>query len=182
MIIGLTGLARSGKDTVADYLVRKHGFKKIVFSDLLKEEAVKRGMPTDKMTLSYLGSLLREEKGNAVLAKMVVSRINPEEDYVIVGFRSPEEVDYVRNEVMDFVLVRVDAENALRFKRRSPADPQEKEKFFSRDDYDMATKGLAKVLDMADYVIQNNGTLEELYQNVENLLERLRGGSWTTSA
>lgn len=37
MIIGLSGYARSGKDTVADHLVEIHGFKKIAFAKLLKD-------------------------------------------------------------------------------------------------------------------------------------------------
>lgn len=37
MIVGLTGYARSGKDTIADFLVKEHGFKKIAFADPLRE-------------------------------------------------------------------------------------------------------------------------------------------------
>ena len=36
-IVGLTGLARSGKTTVAQYLVEKHGFTLLNFADPLKE-------------------------------------------------------------------------------------------------------------------------------------------------
>lgn len=36
MIIGLTGYAQSGKSTVADYLVKKHGFTLIKFAGPLK--------------------------------------------------------------------------------------------------------------------------------------------------
>lgn len=39
MIIGLGYQARSGKDTVADYLVLKHGFIKTAFAAALKEAA-----------------------------------------------------------------------------------------------------------------------------------------------
>lgn len=37
IIIGISGKARSGKDTVADILVRKYGFIKIAFADSLKD-------------------------------------------------------------------------------------------------------------------------------------------------
>jgi hypothetical protein len=37
MIIGLAGVARSGKDTLADYLVDNHGFVKVAFADPMRE-------------------------------------------------------------------------------------------------------------------------------------------------
>lgn len=37
MIIGLSGYARSGKDTVADYLVENHGFVKLSFATPMRE-------------------------------------------------------------------------------------------------------------------------------------------------
>lgn len=38
MVVGLTGLPRSGKDTVADYLVQEYGFTKFAFADAVYEE------------------------------------------------------------------------------------------------------------------------------------------------
>jgi len=37
MIIGISGLIGSGKDTVADYLIKNHNFVKISFADKLKD-------------------------------------------------------------------------------------------------------------------------------------------------
>jgi len=37
MIIGLSGYARTGKDTVADILVKEHGFTKVSFADPMRE-------------------------------------------------------------------------------------------------------------------------------------------------
>lgn len=39
LLIGLSGYARSGKDTVADILVAEHGFKRVAFADKLKAVA-----------------------------------------------------------------------------------------------------------------------------------------------
>jgi hypothetical protein len=40
VVIGLTGKARSGKDTAAGYLVREHGFTRIGYADAVKEMAL----------------------------------------------------------------------------------------------------------------------------------------------
>ncbi|CAB4137759.1 hypothetical protein UFOVP325_85 [uncultured Caudovirales phage] len=37
MIIGLSGYARSGKDTVANYLIENHGFTRLAFADPMRE-------------------------------------------------------------------------------------------------------------------------------------------------
>jgi cytidylate kinase len=37
MIIGLTGYAQSGKDTVASILVEKYGFKRVAFADKIRD-------------------------------------------------------------------------------------------------------------------------------------------------
>jgi hypothetical protein len=37
MLVGLAGYARSGKDTVANYLVDKHGFTRVAFADPMRE-------------------------------------------------------------------------------------------------------------------------------------------------
>lgn len=38
IVIGLTGLAGAGKDTVADYLVEQHNFTKLAYADTLRAE------------------------------------------------------------------------------------------------------------------------------------------------
>lgn len=174
MIIGLTGLASSGKDTVAEYLKEKYGFSVLVFSNVLVEEAKKRGIEPTKMNLSILGDELRATLGNAALAKKLLEEIDPEKDYVISGFRSPEEVYAIQNEVIDFFLVLVDTDKATRFKRRRPDDPQTEKEFFERDERDIKNKGMGKVMEMADYVLPNNGSLEELHKKIDEMLAKVR--------
>lgn len=40
IVVGLTGLKRSGKDTVADRLVEEHGFVKVAYADPLRDMAL----------------------------------------------------------------------------------------------------------------------------------------------
>ena len=39
MILGLTGYSSAGKDTVADYLVKEHGFTRLAFADKVRDLA-----------------------------------------------------------------------------------------------------------------------------------------------
>lgn len=48
MIITITGKPCSGKSTIANILVNKHGFKRIGVGDLFKEEANRRGMSAEE--------------------------------------------------------------------------------------------------------------------------------------
>ncbi len=42
VLIGLMGYARSGKDTIAKFLVSRLGFKRLSFADTLKEDSDKK--------------------------------------------------------------------------------------------------------------------------------------------
>ena len=48
MIIGIIGKKGSGKDTIADYLVKNHGFIKFAFADKVKEVCKAMFNMTDK--------------------------------------------------------------------------------------------------------------------------------------
>ena len=176
MIIGITGLARSGKDTTADYLTKKFVMTHLDFArDALFAEADKRKTPKDKMSLSVLGDELRKESGRGVLAKIIASKMEEGKDYVVTGFRSPEEVDIIRNSfVDDFFLVEISAEKLTRYGRKKADDPQSMNEFFERDTRDIHNKGLGDVLKMCDEKIENNGSLDELYLKLDETMKKLK--------
>lgn len=68
-VIGLMGSAGAGKDTVAGFLVRNHGFERIAFADPLKELAleldpeIKRDLVGDTITLQEHLSHIVERMG-----------------------------------------------------------------------------------------------------------------------
>jgi len=63
MIIGITGHMGSGKDTLAAYFVRAHGFVRVGFADALKAEVLAR-LP---QTLVALGELCFPEMSSAAI-------------------------------------------------------------------------------------------------------------------
>lgn len=116
MIIGLTGPAGVGKDTVADYLVEKHGFKKLSWAAPLKAGLAAMGFPEpldradkekviDGFDFSWrrAAQTLGTEWGRALDADIwikLVGRIiamHPGQDFVISDVRFQNEAELVRS-------------------------------------------------------------------------------------
>jgi len=171
-VLGITGLANAGKDTVAKYLKDKYSFEWLNFSDILADEAKKQKIEPTKMNLSKIGVKYREEHGMGGLAIGILKKIekSKNEKFVVTGFRSPEEVDYIRNHVDDFVLVEIRTNPDLRWKRKKKSDPQVEEEFFKRDKIDKETKGLGKVLEIVDSVIENDSSFKDFYKKIDELM------------
>jgi len=55
MIIGLTGYAQSGKDTVADILIEQYGFTRIAFADKIREFLYETGTDYLKYLVDEIG-------------------------------------------------------------------------------------------------------------------------------
>jgi len=183
LVIGLTGLASSGKGEVARYL-EKNGFSKFVFSDVLKEEAEKRGLLENKTyeeqknIFSKLGDQLRRENGRwDILAEKLIEKIksNNLEKVVVDGFRSVEEVNLFKKNFQNFYLIYVNADEEIRFKRRKLEDSNiDIENFRARDKRDIEEKGLEKVIELTDFTIDNNEEgLENLHKKIDEFLEKI---------
>lgn len=183
IVLGLTGFAGSGKSTVAAYL-KKYGFELLSFSDVLREEANKRGLLKDvpleqqKMILSQFGNAWRAQTGKReIIAERLVEKIKTADfkKVIVDGFRSPEEVELFRARFDNFKLIYVTAEQFTRFERRQHEDSAaSKEMFFRRDAMDMKEKGLGDVVQMADMTIKNNSTFVVLFKQLDDLLAKLQ--------
>ena len=170
MIVGFCGTARSGKDTSADYIVEKYGFKHLSFSqDVLDLELLARGIEITKMNRSRLGDELRKEEGMGSLAKRLAARAKQYKKVVIDNFRSPEEVEFFSNS-QDVILIYVDAPLPMRFERRSGIDPQTLDGFRERDDRDAKNKGMEKLFKQAHYKVNNNSKFDELYVQLDKIM------------
>jgi len=174
--IAFTGLARSGKDAAADYLAERYGFEKLVMSDELALELAKQGKKDTKMNRSRMGKELRQRFGDDIVAQRVLEKAlkNKREKAVFVGPRSVSEIGFFRRKIPGFRLVAIKASPEKRFERKSAADGQTREKFFERDWHDSTAFELGKVIEMADCIIENNGTVKELQKKIDVLMRACR--------
>lgn len=180
LVIGITGLHATGKDTAANYLKTK-GFTHVSLSQIIRAEARRRGLSAARNDLAKLGNLLRRERGPGVLAELAIERVTPRDRVVITGIRSIGEVKHLRKSGR-FVLVELTADPEVRLKRlkkRGRNDEQglaldemlRRERLeYSNDPHAMQ---LDKVIAMADTIIDDNGSKEALYKNLDALLKTL---------
>jgi dephospho-CoA kinase len=172
LVLVVVGLARSGKDAAAEYIKKKYKFGKFGFSDLIAEELKKSKIPATKENLMKKGDELRKDD-QGILGKIMAKKIKNRKKVVLVGARSPEEIAYVRKAADKLFVIKIEAKNEKRFSRKSDADPQESFRFFARDKIDIEKKGLQKVLDNADFAVENNGTLEQLYGKIDAIMKKI---------
>ena|SRR3989338_4853635 len=180
MIIGLTGKNASGKGEAANYLKTK-GFVYYSLSDVLREEATNRGIEHSRDNLINLGNELRKKFGANYLAKKINEKIfSSGKNFVVIdSIRSPYEAkELMKNK--DFILVGIDATIEIRFerllRRNRLGDAKTLEEFKKQEERENLKSDTNQQLDetfkLADIVIANDETLEELHKKIDEMLMR----------
>lgn len=182
-VIAITGMPCSGKGEASDYLKSK-GVKVIAMSDVVKKEMESKGMEVNNKSFPKYATGLRKEKGMDIVARMCLPKIK--EQYkktnviIIDGVRSNDEVKTFKKELSkDFILVAVFASPKLRYermlsRRRSSSDGKTQEEFAWRDEVELGW-GLGNAIALADYIIDNSGSQEELHNKLDALLSKITG-------
>ena len=68
-IIGLSGTNGAGKDTVGELLAERYGYLFISVTELLRDEARRRGLPVERRYLRQISAEWRRESGLGVLVE-----------------------------------------------------------------------------------------------------------------
>jgi len=182
MIIGVTGFFCSGKDTLAEYLVKK-SFYHISLSDMIREEIRRRGEEVTLQATIDVGNELRNEYGPKVLAERALDQLDHYKNYVVTSIRHPAEVKALAKR-RDFSLIFVDAPREVRFERsRNRArkgDFLSFEEFVEAEEEQARAKGAQSVSqdlgacrELADYTIENDSTLEAFQEKIAATLKRV---------
>lgn len=170
--IALTGKFRSGKDTVADYLIEKYGYAKFAFGDELKRyvhELFDVNPSTKPRELyQWFGQTMRKHDPDIWVRKCFEKidkkkkTANVSVRVVISDLRQPNEYERCRAE--GYVIIRVNCPEDIRIERARAAGDD-----FTEDDLNHETEQYVDLY-AVDYDIYNVGDLTELYSQIDAIM------------
>jgi dephospho-CoA kinase len=180
MIIGITGSFGAGKGVVVGYLAKQKNFTHYSASGFITEEVVRRGLPVNRDSMVSVANELRAAHGPAYIIETLYARARAKGGNVAIeSLRALAEVRKIK-ELGGFV-IGVDADPKLRyqraFERRSEKDNVSFEKWLeqerSESNPDDPTKqDIFGALNESDVVVTNNGSVEELFSQVDAALAK----------
>lgn len=188
-IIGLTGEAGVGKDFVANR-ISEHGFIIISASDILREHITKAGLVTSRALQTEYANKLRLEKGDDYFARSALERAikirNSEQGVLISGLYAPAEGIYIKSfkisRLVEIVISK-DDNPETRYSRISmrsdgPRDSISYEEFKASGLRENSGKNsgeanIGQLSQLSDVQIINNGDLDYLDSQIENLIGSL---------
>ena len=180
VVIGITGTIGAGKGTVVEYLVDRKNFKHFSARGFLTEEIERRGLENNRDNMVAVANELREKNSPSFVADELLKRaLESGENCVLESLRTVGEIEYLRKKG-NFTLLAVDADPKIRYQRilgrSSVTDNIGFEKFLSDEEREMDSddpnkQNLRRCIEMADFRIENNGTVEELNSKLEEILK-----------
>lgn len=180
ILIGITGTLGAGKGTVVEYLVEKKGFKHYSVSEFLADEAERRGYGRDRIARHNTANEFRAQGPTKLMEAVFEFAAQEKAEQVIVEPQhTVAEVKFIKSK--GGIELAVDADMGVRYerikKRGSEKDSVTYEEFAAIQEKEMASENpnannLAACLERADTVLHNNGTVEELYVQVDEALTK----------
>ena len=175
-IIGLTGMPLAGKDSIAHYLVERHGFTYISLSDMLRDYITEHGLgPTSREVEHRVGNQLREKHGAEYLMRRALG--SDAEKLVTGSVRTMGETKLLKQQGGE--LWCVTASDDLRYQRalarKRPGDEVSRDQFVGIETKEMRNpnpkaQNMSAVMAAADRTVENNGNLSALQRTVDGWL------------
>ncbi|MHA1917033.1 MAG: AAA family ATPase [Candidatus Ranarchaeia archaeon] len=176
ILIGIVGMPGAGKTTAID-MILDLGASVVAMGDVIREEAKSRGLELTRENLSNIMFGLREKEGPMVVAKRCLLKIDQSEKEIVIidGLRSLEEVEFFKKIYRNFEVILIHAKERIRFERilerARMDDPKKWEDFHTRDLRELKI-GIGYVIALSDYIVSNNGSLDELRSRIVKHFKR----------
>jgi len=166
-IIAVIGMCGSGKSEAVKFF-EQHGYKKVYFGSVVMDEMKRLGLEVNEANERKTRENLRKEFGMGAMAVKSLPKI--EEFYktgnvVIESLYSWDEFKIVKEKFGDrFKLLTIYTSKEIRYERlaKRPFRPLTEEEARSRDYSEIEKLDKGGPIAFADYLVINEGTLDEL--------------------
>lgn len=182
IIIGITGTLGAGKGTIVEYLVGEKGFIHYSVRAFLLEKIREQGLQENRDSMFQLANELRSIYGSSYVTDQLYNRAMVSgKNCVIESIRTPGEIISLRAKG-HFYLLAADADLELRYQRiilrQSETDQVSRKTFLENEEREMNTtdpnkQNLRKCIEMADFILLNNGTKKDLVRQLEKVLDQV---------
>ncbi|NVO03937.1 MAG: AAA family ATPase [Bacteroidetes bacterium] len=182
IIIGITGTIGAGKGTIVDFLIEK-GFVHYSVRTFITQELNRRGIEVNRDNMVVVANEMRAKNSPSYIIEQLYEQASQsKQNCIIESIRTIGEVEQLKK-YGNFCLFAVDAKPALRYnrilERNSETDQITYEVFLENEKREMTSddmnkQNLSKCISMANYIIENNGTKEELNRKVEEILNDIK--------
>jgi dephospho-CoA kinase len=178
MIIGITGTIGAGKGAVVSYLVHNKGFAHYSARTLFHTHMQAAGMTITRDTMAAYANDCRARYGSQYVFDQLWKEAKAGgAPAIIESIRTMGEATALKQE--GGILLSVDAEQKMRYERihgrGSVLDEVTFDEFKTQESREMHSldpnkQSIVAVMAVADYRIVNNGTLSELHEKIEAIL------------
>jgi dephospho-CoA kinase len=170
-ILILVGQAGSGKDTAADYICKKYGYKHISTADILRDY-IKKNMLGDltRQNMHKVATKLRDEQGNDVLVRWALEGAGTQK-ILLSALRHPDEADYAIAKGGKVISTVASAESRYKrsLLRNRIGDKIDFDTFkqLEINENKNAHFDVSAIQDRADYTLHNNAGYKSFYNQIE---------------
>ncbi len=174
-IIAVVGLCGSGKSEAVKFF-SENGYLRVYFGEVVLDELKKRGLDINEENEKFVREELRKKYGMGVMAIKSLDKIREffkQGNVVIESLYSWTEFKIIKSEFGEnFKLLALHTSKPLRYKRLSERNvrPLKLEESIQRDINEIENIEKAGPIAFADYLIINDGSLEELREKLKLLL------------
>lgn len=180
IVIGLVGEMSSGKGTVARHVAEKYGASTYRFSTILRDILDRVYVKHARENIQKLSTFLRQAYGEDLLSKVIYYDVKKDPAPIIVvdGVRRLSDVAYLK-EMPGFALIYIDASLETRYRRISERNENADDQTitfeaFKKQQEDESESQIRDLKSEADFIIDNNGTQEQLIAAIDRTITEIR--------